>query len=198
MSVSPTVVPLAGVNYNIPNFGGTGWAEGAGNLTAYLIAISSVVLQTTGGVFNLTADVNFGDAYGLLSIYYKSATAGIATAGVVRLALTDTIDWGTSNLALGVASSRLTFNSVQLAVAADYVNYREVYIAGTTLNNYTGSLTVFNLVGSYAANGKNLNVYVNGILQDVTYDYTETNTATVTFVSALNTGDRVNFRWSAL
>ena len=139
-----TTVSFNGTNYSVPAYGDSGWAQGAGNLSSYLIAIAASTLQTTGGTFTLSAPVNFGTAYGI--------------------------------------------------VVANVSTPRETYIAGTAAANYTGSLTVVNLVNPYVVNGKSLNVYINGLLQDVTYDYTETTTLSFTMNSNLNTGDRISVR----
>ncbi len=194
-----STVTLAGTNYSIPALGDIGWATGAGNLSSYLIAIASVTLQTTGGNFTLSADVNFGATFGVLSKYFTTVAASPATAGVIRLAIGDTIDWGVANNALSVTGTSLKWNGafvVTSASGATPVESREVYIAGTALNNYTGSLTLFNLVGTYVANGKNLHVAVNGLCNDVTYDYTETSTTSFTFGAPVNTGDRVSIWWT--
>ena len=195
-----TTITFNGANYSVPAYGDTGWASGPGNLSSYLIAIAAGTLQTTGGTFTLSANVNFGSTYGIIAAYLTSVTASPATAGVVRLALTDEICWGASNLALAVSGSRLHFNGNTLLIASDIptfaVENREVYVAGTAASNYTGSLTVFYLAGSYLTNGVNLNVFVNGLVQDVTYDYAETSTTEITFNDPLNKGDRVSLRWT--
>ena len=140
-----TVVTFNGSSFSIPAYGDIGWAQGTGNLSAYLIAIASGTLQTTGGTFTLSAPLNFGATYGLISPY-------------------------------------VTTN-------------REVYVVGTPLDNYTGSTTVVHLVHAYPVGGGTLSAYVNGILNDVIYDYAETSTLIVTFNTPLNIGDRVTFRW---
>lgn len=74
---------------------------------------------------------------------------------------------------------------------------RESYVTGTASGNYTGSLTVFDLVDTYSVGGKDLSVYVNGVLQRVTSNYTETDNNTVTFLTALVSGvDNVDFIWT--
>ena len=192
-----TTVSLAGSSYSIPAYGDSNWAQGPGNLSAYLISIASVTLQTTGGTFTLSANVNFGATYGVLSKYFQTVAASPATAGAVRLAIGDTIDWGTANNALGVSGTTLQWNGADVltAPAATVTENREVYTAGIALNNYTGSLTVFNMVGSYLTNGVNLWVLVNGLAQPIAY-YTETSTTSITFGSNLNTGDTVELRWT--
>ena len=195
-----TTVTFNGAAYRVPAYGDSGWAQGQGNLSSYLITIASGCLQTTGGSFSLSADVDFGATYGLKTAYIKTETASPATVGLVRLALTDEVCWGPSNLALSVSSSRLKFAGQTLLIASDLpgavTENREVYVAGTASNNYTGSLTVINMVGVYTANGANLNVYVNGLCQDMTYDYTETSASIITFAAPLNVGDRISLRWT--
>lgn len=112
-----TPVTYVGNSYSIPAYGDSGYAQGAGNLSSYLVALATGSLTLSGGAFALTADANFGANFGLVSIYYKSRTSNISTAGILRLARTDTIGWRNQanggNLLLGVdASDNLTFNGV--------------------------------------------------------------------------------------
>ncbi len=139
-----TTITFNGTSYSVPAYGDAGWAQGAGNLSSYLIAIAAGSLQTTGGTFTLSAPVNFGTAYGI--------------------------------------------------VVANVSTPRETYTAGTASGTYTGSLTIVDLANPYVTNGKSLNVYINGLLQDVTLDYTETSTTRFTFLTNLNTGDRISVR----
>ena len=185
--------------YHIPTLGDSGYAQGSGNLSSYLAAIAAGTLQTTGGSFTLSAPVNFGATYGLLTAYLSSTTASPATVGAVRLAASDEICWGAGNLALAVnGSSQLTFNGKVVLTTGTFplVEYREVYIAGTAKDNYTGSLTVINMVDAFIASGKNLTVSVNGLMQDVSFDYAETSTTSITFNAPVNLGDRISLRWA--
>lgn len=194
-----SLITFNGSSYSVPAYGDSGWATGSGNLSLYLVAIASGTLQTTGGTFTLSAEVNFGGTYGLISKYFLTYANNPATTGVLRLAISDTIDWGTANNALSVTSTDLYWNASKVLTVANtptiVTENSEVYIAGTPLNNYTGSLTVVNLVGTYTTNGKNLKVFINGLKQDVTYDYTETSTGSFTMVVTLNTGDRISTAW---
>lgn len=81
-------VPLIinGVTFNYPvdfdeNWGinATGWAQ----------AVTSGMLQMAGGSFPLTADVNFGPNFGLLSKYFETRSASPSTAGTIRLSSAD-------------------------------------------------------------------------------------------------------------
>src|ERR1700719_2909467 len=110
-----TTVIFNGLNYSIPAFDDSNWAQGNGNLSSYLIALANGSLTPSGGAFPLTADINFGGSFGLIAQYFTSHTADPATSGVIRLAHSDTIDWrnnaNTGDLPLGVnVSDQLTFN----------------------------------------------------------------------------------------
>lgn len=90
MSVSVTV---AGVSYTIPSVGDNDWGP---QVTAWIQAISASTLQTNGGTFTLTGDLNFGTSFGLISKYYKSISSNIASSGAIRLSNTDAIGWRNS------------------------------------------------------------------------------------------------------
>ena len=103
-------VSWAGSTYNIPNQrGDTPWS----GLSDFAIAVASKGINTGGGNFTLLADVNLGGTFGLISTYYKSRSANIASAGVLRLANTDTIKW--RNAANGADNT--------LAMSADALQY---------------------------------------------------------------------------
>lgn len=112
-SVSVTV---NGTSHTIPQKGEKGWGD---NVTAWIQDISADVLYPAGGSFTLGADVDFGASFGLLAPYYKSKTSDISTAGVLRLANSDSIGWrnnaGSGNLLLGLSTDSLQFNSIDLA-----------------------------------------------------------------------------------
>lgn len=99
-------VTLNGVGYTIPDVGENDWGQ---NVTDFLVAIPSGVLQKSGGTFTLTAEVDFGTGFGLKSLYYKSRTANPATAGQVRFGVSDVVSWRNNanggNLDLGVDGS---------------------------------------------------------------------------------------------
>lgn len=113
-----TSVTFNGVSYTIPAIADASWGT---NVSNYLVAIAAGCLQKTGGAFTLSAaDVDFGATYGLKAVYFKSRTANIAAAGVVLLAVTDTINWrNNANAAdniLGVdGSDNLIYNSAVLS-----------------------------------------------------------------------------------
>ena len=138
-----TTVTLNGSNYSIPAYGDTGWAVGTGNLSSYLVAIASGTLQTTGGTFALSANVNFGASYGLLAAYFSTRAASPATSGLIRLALTDTIKWGAANLALSVTGTDLYWNGNRLLGSGSVVSIAE---GGTGASNAQDAITA--LAGS--------------------------------------------------
>src|SRR5665213_3247064 len=86
-------------------------------------------------------------------------------------------------------------NTITIASTAGSTAFREDYVVGTALNNYTGSTTVFNLVNPYNVGSHSLVVTLDGYVQTIgaTVDYLETNSTTVTFNNALFVGEKVSF-----
>ncbi len=110
------LISFNGSTYIIPDVGDEAWGQ---NVTNFLVAIPQGCLQKVGGAFTLTADVNFGASFGLVSAYFKSRSANIASAGTFRLSNIDLIEWrnfaGGGNNTLGVDSSdRLVYNGTPL------------------------------------------------------------------------------------
>lgn len=117
-----TTVTYVGNQYSVPAYNDTGYAQGAGNLSSYLVALATGSLTLSGGTFTLTADANFGASFGLVALYYKSVSANIASAGVVRLSNTDLIEWrnnaNSGNDTLGVdTSDQLSYTGGNLKLA---------------------------------------------------------------------------------
>lgn len=142
-----TSVSINGSTYYIPAYNDTGWAQGAGNLSSALIALAQSTLQTVGGTFTLSANVNFGATYGVIAAYLTSATASPATAGVIRLAAGDTIDWSTSNYALGENSGNLQWKGSNVVTVANLPSLAASYFS-TTFSNQS-SVTVTHNLGHY-------------------------------------------------
>lgn len=102
--------------YTVPDVGDDSWGL---NLTNYFVAIPQGALQKSGGTFTLSADVDFGGTYGLLSSYFETRGSNPSSSGLVRLNLTDTIAWrnnaNTSDLALAInGTDQLTFNGAAI------------------------------------------------------------------------------------
>lgn len=112
-------VNWAGQSYNIPNQrGDTPWS----GLSDFAIAVAAKGINTNGGAFTLLADLNFGATFGVVSTYFKSRTANIATAGILRLASADTIQWRNNanggNVSLSKNSSdELLWNGSRIILA---------------------------------------------------------------------------------
>lgn len=111
-ALASVTVNINGTNYTIPEVGERGWGS---NVTSWIQAASSGLLQKSGGTFSLTADTDFGSSFGLKSTYYKSRNATPATTGQFRLGNTEGLYWrnaaNSANLGLSVnASDILTYN----------------------------------------------------------------------------------------
>ncbi len=140
-----TTVTLNGQTYSVPAVGAARtWGT---SLSNYLIAISTSVLQKSGGAFTLTADANFGTTYGVISAYFKSydanAAGNIATTGIVRLGNAESIAWRNSanaaNVALKVnASDRLEFDGVAVPTISSTDTLTNKTLTSPVINTPTG------------------------------------------------------------
>jgi len=135
-------VTISGTTYAFPTNGEQDWGT---VVTNWAVAVSSQLLQRTGGNFSLTNDVNFGATFATIQTYLKSRTGSIADAGFVRMARTDTVSWrnqaGGANLALGVDSSnRLTFNGHIIIPSTGVIQPTE---GGTGISSYTTGDTLY-------------------------------------------------------
>lgn len=114
-----TPVTYNGNSYNVPAYQDTGYAQGTGNLSSYLIALATGSLTLAGGTFTLTADANFGATFGLIAAYFTSRSSNAATTGAFRLANADSISW--RNAANGANLSLTVNSSNQLSFAGDII-----------------------------------------------------------------------------
>lgn len=116
----------------------------------------------------------------------------IAPASITTYTLTVPATDGTTNQVLKTdGAGHLSWTDGAIT------SYRESYIVGTAVDNYSGSTTVFDLVGKYTTGNNSLVVCVDGVIQRLgaSYDYVETDTDTVTFNSALLAGQTVTFMY---
>jgi len=104
-----TPVTFVGSTYNVPAYQDTGYAQGTGNLSSYLIALATGGLTLSGGSFPLTADVDFGANFGLKAIYYQSRAANLPTVGIFRMGTGELVAWrnagNTANITWGANAS---------------------------------------------------------------------------------------------
>jgi hypothetical protein len=112
-------------------------------VTNYLIAVASGALSKAGGNFTLTADVNFGASYGLVSSYFKSRSSNIAASGVLRLANTDKVAFRNNangaDLELGVSTSdRLQFGGVNIPTTSSTDTLTNKTLTSPVINTPTG------------------------------------------------------------
>lgn len=136
---------INGESFNYPLTGAQQWGADA---SGWAEAVTSGALFLSGGNFALTSDVNFGPTFGLISPYFKSTSPNISVAGLVRLAVGDTINFrnnaDSADLALGVnGTDQLMFNgNVLLTVTGTLGNSEAV------VTNSSGVLTTLSSVSS--------------------------------------------------
>ena len=108
-----STIVFNGTSYSIPAEGDSGWGTDVSN---YLIAISTNVLQRSGGSFVLTSELDFGNSFGVKLPYLKSVATNPSGTGIVRLGNNESIGWrnaaNNADLLLTTnASNVLQFNS---------------------------------------------------------------------------------------
>lgn len=144
-----TPVVFNTLTYNVPVQGDLRWGP---ELTRYLVALGTYSLAPSGGNFTLTGNVNFGASFGLLAAYF-SGRGTVASAGLLRLAKTDVIDWknnaGSGNNVLAVDSSdNLTWNGTIITTGLTTLADGKIWI-GSAANlpvaqTLTGDVTTTN------------------------------------------------------
>jgi len=160
-------VSFNGVTYQVPVTGDLSWGP---SLTRYLVAIAAGAITPAGGSYPLTADLNFGTSFGLLARYFTSTAALPATAGVLRLAKTDAIDWrnnaNSGNNVLAVdASDVLTYNGVSLTTGLGTLADGKIWIGSSgnlpVAQTLTGDVTVTDLGVTSIGTGVITNAEIN-------------------------------------
>lgn len=157
MSVNLTV---NGTVYAYPSTGDEQWGSVTTNWAS---AVTTGMLQKAGGTFTLTADVNFGATFGLLSAYFSSRSSNPSSSGQFRLANADTgIGWrnaaNSGNLLLTVNSlNYLTFNGVIVAPSVAYAASRAMVTdsSGAPTVSSTTSTQIGYLSGATGTTGTN-------------------------------------------
>jgi hypothetical protein len=109
-------VIIDSVTYSVPELGERSWGQ---DTTDLLEVLGNAAYKIKGGSIPLATEADFGPTAGLKALWYKSQTANPASAGVVRLANLDAINWrdfaNLSDLTLTVdASDKLTFDGSEV------------------------------------------------------------------------------------
>jgi hypothetical protein len=135
----PTPLIVNGVTYAYPAPNDPpDWGSQA---TLWAGAVTNALLPKTGGLFQLSGELNFGPIAGLKALWLKTESAMPALTGVIRLSSTDTINFrnstNTGDNALGVNSAnQVTLNGTPIGAGTGSVT--SVGVSSTTLT-VTGS-----------------------------------------------------------
>jgi hypothetical protein len=134
LAVGAVTVTVNGSNHTIPQTNERGWGT---NVTSWIQAISQYALYPNSGTFTLGAELDFGGSFGIKALTYKSRTANVSGAGILRLANTDAIGW------------RNAGNSANLLLSPDtgtdgVLEYNGVDLVGTSLTQTLTNKTLTN------------------------------------------------------
>ncbi len=149
------LLTVNGASFAYPETGDVSWGPAA---TDWAVAVTGGMLQKSGGLFLLLADVDFGASFGLKSIYYKSRATNISSAGILRIARDESIGWrnqaNSANLLLGVNSSdQLTFdgNPIQGSISVTDTATIDLSFVSDTLSASIVALSITNAMISTSA-----------------------------------------------
>lgn len=132
-----TIVTWNGSSFTVPETGEENWG-GVTKVDGLLVSLAQNGLQKTGGLFTLSADIDWGSAAGHKAVYYKSRGT-VATAGILRLAKTESVAWmnnaGSGNNTLATdTSDQLLYNGV---VIVGSTGITPVAAGGTGFSSYS-------------------------------------------------------------
>jgi hypothetical protein len=137
------VLTIAGQTFDYPTTSDDNWGSEASD---WAVAVSTQLLQRTGGAFTLTNDVNFGGSFGTIQQYLKSRSSNISPSGFIRMAVGDTIVWrnnaNNGNIVLAVdGSDQVTINGTPVLLTPGGV--LAVSDGGTGLSSYTAGDLIY-------------------------------------------------------
>jgi hypothetical protein len=191
---SPASTPL-GTNYTLPapeSLALFRWNEAATDLEA----VQTADLVTTANFSNFKTDT-FTDGVDYTAGTTTQITLDTAPGTIANTQVYfDGVYQEKADYAL--AGTVITFDTaIPIGVNTVEVVYGKAadVLAGSTRETQLGdgSKTVFTLSNGYEPGNGTLHVYINGVRQEVSYGYTETNANTVTFDSAPANNDLVLF-----
>ena len=158
------------------------WAPGTSISANSSIRTQSFEASASQSVFTLTSftyEVGTGSLYVYVSGLMQRPSIDFFETAANTFTLSTPVQEGT--IVLAVATVEVSAVLDQTFVVSDYYNA-------------TGGETVVTWGNfQYDIGGNHLRVFRNGLLQEVGYDYTETSNNSVTFLTALEDGDRITF-----
>jgi hypothetical protein len=162
-------IPLIvdGVTYAYPTVGDP--ADWGSQATAWASAVTNGLLPKTGGLWQLSGELEFGPVAGIQAKWFKTETAAPALSGLVRLANTDTISWRNA--------ANTADESLRLSGGVLYINGSPLDVGVTSVGISSSDMTV---TGSPVTHTGTIDLALN------TVPITKGGTGQVTANAALN------------
>lgn len=140
-----TIVSWNGSSFTVPATGEENWG-GATKVDGLLISLAQNSLQKSGGLFTLSAEVDFGGTAGFKALYYKTHSSNPASAGIFRLANNEAINWrnaaNSGNIGLSVnASDNLLYNGTQVITSTGTLTASRMVVTDSGGAFVTNSVT---------------------------------------------------------
>ena len=164
---------------------------GGGGAVFYVnrMVVGTAVAPYTGSTTVFDLDFSYNQDGKSLFVYVDGVLMSVGASNDYQETLTNRVTFNNALVAGQVVECRAI---VSAAPATQFFEYRENYVLGTALNNYTGSLTVIDLVQPYVANGVNVTVTLDGVVMTPGQDYTETSSTRITFIRSTSTSQKVS------
>jgi hypothetical protein len=126
-----------------------------------------------------------------ITVYWDSSLTTTAAQPIRTLAGYPSRNGSPSNIIASQSPYSILIRDKTGALVYSDLNFSASGYTATQTITATAGQTVFNLSASYDPGTSDLQVFVNGLLLQVTADYTETSSTSFTFTSGLSAGDEV-------
>jgi hypothetical protein len=126
-----------------------------------------------------------------ITVYWDSSLTTTAAQPIRTLAGYPSRDGSPSSIIASQSPYSIVIKDKSGALVFSDLNFTAPAYAFTQTITATAGQTLFTLSGSYDPGTSDLQVYVNGLLLQVTADYAETSSTSFTFTSGLSAGDEV-------
>ena len=126
-----------------------------------------------------------------ITVYWDKSLTTTAAQPIRTLAGYPSRDGSPSNIIASQSLYSILIKDKTGALVYSDLNFAAPTYAYSETLTATAGQVLFNLSGAYAPGTNELQVFLNGLLMQLTSDYTETSSTSLTFTSGLTAGDEV-------
>jgi hypothetical protein len=126
-----------------------------------------------------------------ITVYWDASLTTTAAQPIRTLAGYPSRNGSPSNIIASQSPYSILIKDKTGALVFSDLNFSAPGFAQTQTITATAGQTLFNLSAGYNPGTNDLQVFLNGLLMQITADYTETSSSSITFTSGLAAGDEV-------